>query len=224
MACAGRVGSGRGSRRASPAEAASRAQDHTPRRRREIAHALEVPERAFALEARAAGDVDLRDLRRRRHRRRVRRRRRAEQRDQRDAHRGGRVHQPRVVADDDRGERQEVDRGAEIGAPGEIADRCAARRPPAASTASAASLSFGEPTSQTCRPSSQERRARARRNAPAASASRARIRRRGRGSRCAVERRARARARRRRDSRHRARAPARGGRGTSSRGATASAA
>ena len=68
----------------------------------ELAHALEVAERAFALEARAAGDVDLRDLRERRQRRRVGRRRRAEQRDQRHADRGGRVHQPRIVADDER--------------------------------------------------------------------------------------------------------------------------
>jgi hypothetical protein len=40
-----------------------RAREIIHRTRREIAHAFEVAERALALEAGAAGDVDLRDLR-----------------------------------------------------------------------------------------------------------------------------------------------------------------
>ncbi len=124
----------------------------------EVAHAAEVPERAFALEARAAGDVDPRDPRARRHRRRVGRRRRAEQRDQRHADRRRRVHQAGVVADDDR-RRATAGRSRCRGRsrPARSASAGAAA-PAAATTASAAARSFGEPISQTRMPSAAKRR------------------------------------------------------------------
>ena len=201
-----------------------RAREIIHRARREIAHALEVPERAFALEAWAARDVDLRDLRHRRHRRRVDGRRRSEERDQRHADGGRRVHQPGVVADDDGRERQEVDRGAEVGAAGEVAHLPRAIRLPPAAPNRPRAWSLGEPTSHTCMPSARKRarelgevrrRPALGRTVFGAGAEDRRL-----ADRCEAA----VRARPLRGSRDRAPAPGRGGIGTRSPGFTASAA
>ena len=82
-----------------------------------------MSERTFALEARAACDLDARNTRSCGQRRRVDGRRRSEQRNERRAHGRRRVHQSRIVADDDRGDRHQIDRRAEIGAPGHVDHR-----------------------------------------------------------------------------------------------------
>src|ERR1700716_2159950 len=76
---------------------------------RQLPHALEVSERAYALKTWAADDVDAGDAGKRRQRWSVSGARRAEQRNQRNADRRGGVHQPRVVADHDAGGGEKVD-------------------------------------------------------------------------------------------------------------------
>ena len=76
---------------------------------REVVHALEVPERAFAPEAGAALDPEA-DESRRRERRRVRGARRAVERNERPAERRRDVHQPRIVRHHHLRHRQQVDR------------------------------------------------------------------------------------------------------------------
>ncbi len=120
--------------------------------RLQIAHAPEVLQRAFALEARAAGNVDPRDARQRRNGRSEGRRRGAEQRHQRHAYGSSGMHESRVVADHDAGERQEVDRRAEVGAAGEVIEPPSGLSPDCRTDA-AGSLSLGEPMSHTCMPS-----------------------------------------------------------------------
>ncbi len=136
------------------------------------------------------------------------RRRRAEQRHQRHADRGGGVHQPGIVADR-RPKRATAGRSPCRGrcARSDRAAGAPIRRRPAAPH-SAASLSFGEPTSHTCMPIARGTSPRARRNASAASASPGRTRRRGTGSRRAGRCASAAARSRPRDSRRRARAPA----------------
>src|SRR5438105_478247 len=88
---------------------------------RQLAHALEVPERAYALKTWTADNVDAGDAGKRRQRWSVFRARRAEQGNQSNADRRGGVHQPGVVADHDLGSGEKIDRGPEVGAPAGIA-------------------------------------------------------------------------------------------------------